>query len=89
MSENDVLNEDPANLKSKTFHEISTVEEGPYTLIEVDNKAADVRNNIGADSNPLPACPPCSHQNTGSVQPDTVSKAQKARYLSRNDSNIV
>ena len=85
LSENNVLNEDPAKLKSETFHEIptSTVEEGPYTLIEVGDKAPDVKNNGGADSNSQPMCPPHSHQNTGSLLPDTVSTAQKVRYSTK------
>ena len=87
LSENDVLNEDPARMKFETFHEISTAEEGPYTLIEIGNKAADMRNNAGDNSNSQPACPPHTYQNIGSVQPDKSSTTEKVR--SYKDSNVV
>ena len=79
LSENDVLNEDPAKLKLETFHEISTVEVGAYALIEVGNK--DVRNNAGVNSNSQPVCPAHTYQNIGSVQPDKTSPTQKVRYV--------
>jgi len=81
LSENDVTNEDPGKLKLETFHEISTVEVGAYALIEVGNKAADVRNNAGVNSNSQPACPPRTYQNIASAQSDKSSTMQKVRYI--------